>query len=347
MEIKLTSFSHGAGCGCKISPSVLDTILKKNITFPDQKNLLVGNDSKDDAAVYDLGNGKALISTTDFFMPIVDDPFDFGRIASANAISDVYAMGGEPILAIAVLGWPIHKIALEIATEVIRGSREICMEAGITLAGGHSIDSPEPIYGLAVNGLVDIGRLKKNSTAKEGDLIFLTKSIGIGILSTAEKKSIVKSEDALAARASMVKLNKIGSILSSIDNVHAMTDVTGFGLLGHVTEMCEGSGLSADIELNAINYISDHLDHYIELGAVPGGTIRNLESYGSKINFGPVVQNDIYKLADPQTSGGIMFTVSEKDVNEVNSLLRNSGLSKYTRPIGRMKCSREKSVYII
>jgi selenide, water dikinase len=347
MDIKLTSFSHGAGCGCKISPSVLDTILKKNLTFPDQKKLLVGNDSRDDAAVYDLGNGKALISTTDFFMPIVDDPYDFGRIASANAISDVYAMGGEPILAIAILGWPINKIGPEVANEVIRGSREICREANITLAGGHSIDSPEPIFGLAVNGLVDIDRLKRNSTAKEGDLIFLTKSIGIGVLSTAQKKSIVTEEDAYAARESMVKLNKIGSILSTVDTVHAMTDVTGFGLLGHLTEMCEGSGLSVDINSNAIQYISEQLDKYINLGAVPGGTLRNLESYAHKIDFGSIDQNNRYKLADPQTSGGILFSVAEKSVETIISLLNEAGLNMYTTPIGKMRRLREKSVYII
>ena len=186
--IKLTQYSHGAGCGCKISPAILDEILKTNLALPDNKNLLVGNSSKDDAAVYDLENGMALISTTDFFMPIVDDPFEFGRIASANAISDVYAMGGKPIVAIAILGWPINVLPPAIAQKVIEGSRSICKEAGIPLAGGHSIDSPEPIFGLAVSGLVAIENIKQNDLAKEGDQIFLTKPLGVGILTTAEKK---------------------------------------------------------------------------------------------------------------------------------------------------------------
>src|SRR5665811_1126290 len=192
--IKLTQYSHGAGCGCKIAPKVLEDILSTNLSLPDNKNLLVGNHTKDDAAVYDLGNGMALISTTDFFMPIVDDPFDFGRIASANAISDVYAMGGKPILAIAILGWPIDKIPPQVAQRVIEGARSICLEAGISLAGGHSIDSPEPIFGLAVNGLVDVKNIKKNNTAKTGDLLFLTKPLGVGILTTAEKKELLKPE---------------------------------------------------------------------------------------------------------------------------------------------------------
>src|ERR1039457_5579794 len=191
-EIKLTQYSHGAGCGCKISPEVLGKILHSNETAPDFKNLLVGNNTRDDAAVLDLGNGTALISTTDFFMPIVDDAYDFGRIASANAISDIYAMGGKPILAIAILGWPINQIGPEIAQKVIEGARSICLEAGIPVAGGHSIDSPEPIFGLAVNGLADIKNIKQNNKAEEGDLIFLTKPLGVGILTTAEKKGLLK-----------------------------------------------------------------------------------------------------------------------------------------------------------
>lgn len=188
-NIKLTQYSHGAGCGCKISPKILDEILHSSFSMPDNDRLIVGNHSKDDAAVYDLKNGTALISTTDFFMPIVDDPFNFGRIASANAISDVYAMGGNPIMAIAILGWPINQIPPSVATKVIEGSKSICLEAGIPLAGGHSIDSPEPIFGLAVNGLVDIKQLKQNNTAKKGDLLLLTKPIGVGVLTTAEKKA--------------------------------------------------------------------------------------------------------------------------------------------------------------
>ena len=230
-KIKLTQYSHGAGCGCKISPQVLDKILHSNFVLPDNKKLLVGNNTKDDAAVYDLDNGTALIATTDFFMPIVDDPFDFGRIAAANAISDVYAMGGKPVLAIAILGWPVNILSPEVAQKVIEGARSICLEAGISLAGGHSIDSPEPIFGLAVNGLISTENVKQNNQAKVGDLLFLTKSLGVGILTTAEKKGLLLPEhDGIAAKQ-MMQLNKIGELLGKIEGVHAMTDVTGFGLL--------------------------------------------------------------------------------------------------------------------
>ena len=233
-EIKLTQYSHGAGCGCKISPAVLDQILHSSIKHAADPALLVGNNTRDDAAVLDLGNGTALISTTDFFMPIVDDAYDFGRIASANAISDVYAMGGKPVLAIAILGWPIDKLSPEVAQKVLEGSRSICAEAGITLAGGHSIDSPEPIFGLAVNGMVAIQHLKQNSTASAGCKLYLTKALGVGILTTAQKKGILKPEHAAIAPKSMSMLNKIGETLGRLDYVKAMTDVTGFGLLGHL-----------------------------------------------------------------------------------------------------------------
>ena len=336
MNIKLTSFSHGAGCGCKISPAILDTILKRNITFPDQEKLLVGNDSKDDAAAYDLGDGRALISTTDFFMPIVDDAFDFGRIASANAISDVYAMGGTPILAIAILGWPINKIGPDVANEVIRGAREICNAAGITLAGGHSIDSPEPIFGLAVSGIVAIEQLKRNSTAQSGDHLFLTKKIGIGVISTAQKKGLVKLEDTILASESMVHLNSVGIKLGGCRGVNSMTDVTGFGLLGHLTEMCEGSGLSAVVYKENIQYLTKNLSAYIDLGAVPGGTVRNLDSYGHKINMSHIDQRIQYMLADPQTSGGLLVSVSASSIHEVESILRDHNLEDHITPIGKM-----------
>jgi selenide,water dikinase len=346
MDIKLTSFSHGAGCGCKISPAVLDTILKRNVALPNQEKLLVGNDSKDDAAVYDLGNGQALISTTDFFMPIVDDPYDFGAIASTNAISDVYAMGGVPILAIAILGWPINKIGAEVANEVIRGARDVCKKAGISLAGGHSIDSPEPIFGLAVNGLVDIQYLKKNSTSKVGDYLFLTKSLGIGILTTAEKKNLVSAEDIVIAKNSMSALNSIGSKLSMISGVNAMTDVTGFGLLGHLTEMCEGSGVSAEIEYSSVRFLTGNLDTYIEEGAIPGGTTRNLESYQHKISNITGIKRNLIKLADPQTSGGLLISVSKEGADEVIQLLKDNGLGNYIVPIGKIINRTEYSVAI-
>jgi selenide,water dikinase len=246
--IKLTQFSHGAGCGCKISPKLLDSILKSDQKLVDNPLLLVGNESKDDAAVFDLGNGEAIISTTDFFMPIVDDAFEFGRIASANAISDVYAMGGEPLMAIGILGWPINVIEPAVAQQVLEGARSICAEAGIPLAGGHSIDSPEPIFGLAVTGKVKIENLKKNNTAEVGCKLYLTKKIGVGILTTAQKKGILKEDHLKIAPLQMAMLNKFGAKLGKLPEVKSMTDVTGFGLLGHLCEMCEGSNVSAEIE---------------------------------------------------------------------------------------------------
>jgi len=251
-EIKLTQYSHGAGCGCKISPAVLDTILHSNLPKQKFPSLLVGNESKDDAAVFDIGDGTCIISTTDFFMPIVDDPFTFGAIASVNAISDVYAMGGEPFMAVAILGWPINKIAPEVAKEVLEGSRNICAEAGIPLAGGHSIDCPEPVFGLAVSGKMKKENLKRNDTAKEGSLLYLTKKLGIGIITTAQKKGIVSEVHLQQAVDTMLTLNKPGAQFGKLSYVNAMTDVTGFGLLGHLVEVCEGSNLSAEINFNDV-----------------------------------------------------------------------------------------------
>ena len=337
-EIKLTQYSHGAGCGCKISPKILDEILSSSFSMPDNDRLIVGNHSKDDAAVYDLQNGKALISTTDFFMPIVDDPYNFGRIASANAISDVYAMGGDPIMAIAILGWPINLLSPLVARRVIEGSKSICLEAGISLAGGHSIDSPEPIFGLAVNGLVDIKNLKQNNTAQKGDVLFLTKKIGVGILTTAEKKNLLKEGDKTLAADQMMQLNKIGAIMGKIEGVHAMTDVTGFGLLGHLIEMAEGSGMSAEIKFDSVPLISDRLIEYVEMGSVPGGTNRNWDSYGHKVQFyneeNQLLQKNI--LADPQTSGGLLIAVSKESMSEVIGALKQNGLSDRIIPIGEI-----------
>jgi len=315
--IKLTQYSHGAGCGCKISPAVLDTILSKSTDTTYFPSLLVGNHTNDDAAVYDLGNGTAIISTTDFFMPIVDDPFDFGGIASVNAISDVYAMGGKPLMAIAILGWPIDKLAPEVATLVLNGSRQACEDAGIPLAGGHSIDAPEPIFGLAVTGLVPVKNIKKNSTATEGSVLYLTKSLGIGIITTAQKKGIVKEEHLAEARKSMLTLNKIGEQLGSLPYVTALTDVTGFGLLGHLSEVCESSSLSAVIDYEKVPKFA-FLDQYIAQKSMPGGTTRNWNSYGSKI--GPLTDIQKSILADPQTSGGLLIAVDKKYISEFEKL---------------------------
>ena len=331
-DIKLTQYSHGAGCGCKISPQVLDTILKGNITLPDNKNLIVGNSSKDDAAVLDLGNGTALISTTDFFMPIVDDPYNFGRIASANAISDVYAMGGKPILAIAILGWPINKLPPEVAQKVIDGSKSICAEAGISLAGGHSIDSPEPIFGLSVNGIIPLTNIKLNNTAKEGNLLFLTKPLGVGILTTAEKKGILKTEHQNLAANQMMELNRVGQALGELSAVTALTDVTGFGLLGHLTEMAEGSNLSAVINFGAVPIITPEIYDYIQQGAIPGGTTRNRESYEHKI--GSLTESQWAILADPQTSGGLLVSVNPNQTEQFIEVLKKYDLQNFTTPIG-------------
>lgn len=342
--IKLTQYSHGAGCGCKIAPKILDEILKSNLALPDNKKLLVGNSSKDDAAVYDLENGMALISTTDFFMPIVDDPYEFGRIASANAISDVYAMGGKPIVAIAILGWPINTLPTSVAQKVIEGSRSICKEAGIPLAGGHSIDSPEPIFGLAVSGLIDIKNIKQNNLAKEGDLLFLTKPLGVGILTTAEKKGILKKEHKGIAAKQMMQLNKVGEILGATKGVNAMTDITGFGLLGHLIEMAEGSGLSAVIDFEKVPLIED-IKNYVDQKSVPGGTYRNLDSFGDKLD----VMSDYQKaiLADPQTSGGLLISVEQSAINDVKQILIENDLNSFTQPIGKFVKSSKKIITII
>jgi selenide,water dikinase len=337
--IKLTQYSHGAGCGCKISPAILDKILHSPIAAPADARLLVGNDKRDDAAVLDLGNGTALISTTDFFMPIVDDPFDFGRIASANAISDVYAMGGKPVLAIAILGWPIDKLPPEVAQKVLEGARSICAEAGITLAGGHSIDCPEPVFGLAVNGMVNIAELKQNSTATAGCKLYLTKALGVGILSTAQKRGILKPEDAAIALKSMVTLNKPGARFSSIEGVKAMTDVTGFGLLGHLSEMCEGSGLTAEIDFEKVPVIAS-LGDYLAQGCLPGGTQRNWNSYGHKI--GEITDAQRYVLADPQTSGGLLVAVTEEASDAFEQLLEELNLPSVS--FGRLKAAEGKDL---
>ena len=343
--IKLTQYSHGAGCGCKISPAILDKILHSPIISKPDPKLLVGNDTRDDAAVYDLGNGTALISTTDFFMPIVDDPYDFGRIASANAISDVYAMGGKPVLAIAILGWPIDKLSAEVAQKVLEGSRAVCAEAGITLAGGHSIDCPEPVFGLAVNGMVDIKHLKKNSTAEAGCKLYLTKALGVGILTTAQKKGILQPRHAFIAPESMAMLNKIGESLGKLDYVKAMTDVTGFGLLGHLSEMCEGSDLQAVVEFDKVPRISV-LDEYLEQGSIPGGTNRNWASYGHKVV--EISEHQKHILADPQTSGGLLVAVSPDKSEEFEIMLRSNGIpEKNIVAFGWLEEKKNKAVISI
>ena len=319
-SIRLTQYSHGAGCGCKIAPAVLDTILHSVLPQPSYPDLLVGNGTRDDAAVYRLpgGDGQCAISTTDFFMPIVDDPIDFGRIASANAISDVYAMGGRPLLAIAILGWPVGKLAPEVAALVMEGARATCAEAGIPLAGGHSIDAPEPIFGLAVTGLVAEKNLKRNDTATTGCRLYLTKPLGVGILTTAEKRGLLAPEDRDVAPAQMRQLNTVGAALGEIAGVKALTDVTGFGLLGHLLEVCEGSNLQAVLDYYKVPRLPQ-AERYLTQGAVPGGTQRNFASYGHKA--APLSDEQRDYLCDPQTSGGLLVCVepgvSEAVVQEI------------------------------
>jgi len=330
-KIKLTQYSHGAGCGCKISPAVLEDILHSGFQKSEFPHLLVGNESKDDAAVYELDNGTCIISTTDFFMPIVDDPFTFGAIASVNAISDVYAMGGEPFMAIAILGWPVNKISPHVARDVLDGARHACAEAGIPLAGGHSIDCPEPVFGLAVNGKVKRENLKRNNTAVIGSLLYLTKPLGIGIITTAQKKGEVSQNHLQQAIDTMLTLNQLGAEFGELAYINAMTDVTGFGLLGHLIEVCEGSGLGAEIEFNKIPRF-DFLDEYIRQNCIPGGTQRNWESYGGKVNSITPERKAI--LADPQTSGGLLVSVDAAKAEEFESFLRSKNFE--LRPFGRL-----------
>ena len=324
-SIRLTQYSHGAGCGCKIAPGVLNTMLSCMNRDTNYPSLIVGNDTKDDAAVVDLGDGTGIVSTTDFFMPIVDDPHTFGRIAAANAISDIYAMGGTPLMAIAILGWPIDKLAPEVAGEVLEGGRTICAEAGIPLAGGHSIDSPEPIFGLAVTGRVPLANLKANASAQVGDVLFLTKPIGVGIITTAEKKGLVSPEHIQAAIASMTALNKEGEKLSELPGVNAMTDVTGFGLMGHLLEMCQGSGTSAQIDFEEVPTLDRvALMNYHNQGCVPGGASRNFNSYGEHLDIPEGFTRDL--LCDPQTSGGLLLSVDHASIEVVQDILRDHNL---------------------
>lgn len=338
MSIKLTSYSHGAGCGCKIAPRVLSDILHSANKPSAPAALLVGNETSDDAAVYDLGNGQALISTTDFFMPIVDDPFTFGRIAGANAISDVYAMGGRPLMAIAILGWPIDKLSPEVAAQVIEGGRSICAEAGIPLAGGHSIDNPEPVFGLAVSGLVETAHLKRNDTAKAGDLLLLTKPLGIGVLSTAQKKGILTADAYERMAKQLQTLNKIGELLGAVRGVHAMTDVTGFGLGGHLLEMARGAGLDAQVSYEKLRII-DGVRALVAEKVAPGGTHRNWASYGESIRINDTVAAEEAKMlvADPQTNGGLLLAVDPAALEEVWALFAANGLADYGQPIGMLQ----------
>ncbi|UXZ53567.1 selenide, water dikinase SelD [Halomonas sp. 7T] len=337
--IRLTQYSHGAGCGCKIAPDVLDSILAKAGPGACNKRLIVGNQGREDAAVYDLGDGRGMIATTDFFMPIVDDPFDFGRIAATNAISDVYAMGGTPVMALGILGWPLDKLSPEIAGDVIAGAQAVCRELGVALAGGHSIDAPEPMFGLAVNGLIDLEHLKLNSQAKPGDLLFLTKPLGVGLLTTAEKRGLLEAGHHGLARKTMLKANSIGIDLAKVKGVNAMTDVTGFGLAGHLTEMCSASGVMAHVDFRRLPRLAE-AEGYRRQGAVPGGTLRNRDALGAML---PAMDEAHWQwLCDPQTSGGLLISVDPAWEDDVERIGREYGLT--LTPFGEMKATQGEAL---
>ncbi len=340
-SIRLTQYSHGAGCGCKISPAILEKIIAKSGKPLSFDNLLVGNESKDDAAVFDLDGETSIISTTDFFMPIVDDAYEFGAIAATNAISDIYAMGGTPIMAIAILGWPLDKLPIELAGTVIEGGRDACAKAGIPLAGGHSIDAPEPIFGLAVTGRIKTSQVKKNSNAQAGDLIYITKPLGIGMVTTAQKKGLATEEDLAIAKDSMLTMNAIGAALAEREEVHAITDVTGFGLGGHLVEVCEGSGCGAEIYVEKVPRFP-FVDRYLDLKCHPGGTQRNLDSYGHKLQLSN--DEDRFIIADPQTSGGLLISVHPDEQAVFEGFMKAQG--HVVSPIGRFVAG-EASVKVL
>jgi selenide,water dikinase len=340
--IKLTSFSHGGGCGCKIAPGVLAEILKNSSGFPVPKELMVGIETADDAAVYKLNDEQALIATTDFFMPIVDDPFDFGRIAATNAISDVYAMGGTPIMALALVGMPINKLPLETIGQIIRGGESICAEAGIPIAGGHTIDSVEPIYGLVVLGLVHPSKVKRNADARAGDVLILGKPLGVGVLSAALKKDALDADGYAAMIANTTKLNKPGMALARMDGVHALTDVTGFGLLGHLLELARGASLSARLEMASIPLLPG-VEQLAHDGYFTGASGRNWDAYGKDVVLADGIKEaQRALLTDPQTSGGLLVSCDPASADAVLALFAREGFAD-AAVIGRMEAPASAS----
>jgi selenide, water dikinase len=322
---RLTSLSHGGGCGCKIAPGVLADLLARSPSAGPFSQLLVGTETSDDAAVYRLNDEQAVIATTDFFMPIVDDPFDFGRIAATNALSDVYAMGGTPIMALAILGMPIKVLPPDVIGEILRGGESVCAQANIPIAGGHSIDSVEPIYGLAAIGVVHPRKLKRNSTAIAGDVLLLGKPLGVGILSAAFKKGQLSDADYRALIATTTLLNRAGADLAELPGVHAMTDVTGFGLLGHLLEMCRGSKLSARVSAAKVPLL-DHVHTLAEAGIVTGASDRNWASYGDHVRFAEDTDKAIRSLlCDPQTSGGLLVSCAPDAASPALDVFKRHG----------------------
>ncbi len=326
-DIRLTQYSHGGGCGCKIAPGVLSQLLSKlpqADMFPD---LLVGLDSSDDAAVYRLNDTQAIIATTDFFMPIVDDAYDFGRIAATNALSDVYAMGGQPILALAVVGMPINKLPVETIQQIMAGGADVCRVAGIPIAGGHSIDSPEPIYGLVALGLVHPDQVKRNDRAREGDVLILGKPLGVGVLSAALKKGALDETGYRQMIAVTTQLNRTGTILGTMNGVHAMTDVTGFALLGHLLEICRSSKLAAIVGFDHIPLIGTAIE-LAQAGYATGAADRNWTSYGHEVVLGADIAEWQRKLlCDPQTSGGLLVSCAPECAEQVLAAFRADGFA--------------------
>ena len=334
-NIKLTQYSHGGGCGCKIAPSVLSEILAKMPSRVMSKDLLVGTESSDDAAVYRLNDTQAIIATTDFFMPIVDDPFEFGRIAATNAISDIYAMGGQPIMALAVVGMPIDKLPIEVIQAILAGGESVCAEVGIPIAGGHSIDSLEPIYGLVALGLVHPDKVKRNNQARSGDVLILGKALGVGIMSAALKKGELSELGYKQMLTSTTKLNTPGATLVDMPDVHGLTDVTGFALLGHLLEICRGSKLAAEIDFSTLPVWSEALA-LVKLGYTPGAAARNWSSYGHDVTL-PADMAEWQKnlLCDPQTSGGLLVTCAPEAAAAVMQVFYDQGFNDVSI-IGRL-----------
>jgi selenide, water dikinase len=322
---RLTSLAHGGGCGCKLSPAVLTEILAKTAIPQNFANLLVGTETSDDAAVYRINDAQAVIATTDFFTPIVDDPCDFGRIAATNALSDVYAMGGTPILALAILGIPVDKMPVDMVQQILAGGVSVCADAGVPIAGGHSIDTPEPIYGLAVVGLVHPNRILRNSGAQPKDRLILAKRLGIGIFSAALKRGELDAADYSDMIASTTQLNRVGAELSRFAGVHALTDVTGFGLLGHALEMCRGAGLSLDVEWNSLPLFPAAV-RLAQAGVGTGASKRNWASYGRHVTL-PAGTPDWQRtlLCDPQTSGGLLIACAQEESAAIVELLISRG----------------------
>src|SRR5579859_5487727 len=338
-KIRLTEFSHGGGCGCKIAPAILSDILAASPVRGLPKELLVGTETSDDAAVYRLNDSQALVATTDFFTPIVDDPHDFGRIAATNAISDIYAMGGRPIFALALVGMPLEKLPVPVIRRILEGGESVCAEAGIPIAGGHSIDTLEPIYGLVALGLVHPDKVKRNSSAKPDDVLILGKPLGIGILSAALKKGKLSESGYAAMIDWTTKLNTPGQALAEMEGVHALTDVTGFGLAGHLLEICRGSRLSAEIRFDALPVIAEALD-WLKQGVATGASDRNWKGYGHDVSF---AGEDWKKklLSDPQTSGGLLVACAPGDEESVLDEFKKRGFGE-ARVIGRLKAGPAK-----